>query len=410
MPLRVVTVPTNHVVADFQRLAIRHRCKKKVQFEVLFKFHYVVPEIEEREIWTGFNADDRYGNTREAVFEQARLRRQGLSTAERKKAFDQYRQEVYAESDRPDFLAHVAVRKGTGRSLRQAAPGILILDPGLRQYLSTFDHDQLSPRGKPIVREALAPYLADLPANSIAKGVRLQIGGRVDELFLTLLANPDINRFETKYTTASALCQRWGREIEANPATFVAELDGLPQQPRAPSGVSRTERIPTLHDGRRACRASGTQVHGPLDLRGRWRVVNRLLVRGRQGCSLDDFVREAARTYRINFPDCTVDQRDIREISVSDEDGGGLLGPGGTEAWRTGPPRRLASVQRVQHRWSGDRRSGRAASLFGRDAEQHRIAAVRPGRPRPSEPGPRSSSARTCRRSRRAPRKSSIGY
>ena len=125
VPLRVVTVPTNHVVTDFLRLAIRHRCKKKVQFEVLYKFLYVVPEIDEREIWTGFNADDHYGNTREAVFEQARLRGQGLTTAERKKAFDEYRQEVYAESDRTRVLAHVAVREGSSRSLRQAAPGSL---------------------------------------------------------------------------------------------------------------------------------------------------------------------------------------------------------------------------------------------------------------------------------------------
>jgi len=32
-----------------------------------------------------------------------------------------------------------------------------------------------------------------------------------------------------------------------------------------------------------------------------------------------EFVPEAARTYRANFPDCVVDQRDIREISASDE-------------------------------------------------------------------------------------------
>jgi DNA-cytosine methyltransferase len=34
---------------------------------------------------------------------------------------------------------------------------------------------------------------------------------------------------------------------------------------------------------------------------------------------VNEFVSEAARTYAINFPDCVVDQRDIREISASDE-------------------------------------------------------------------------------------------
>jgi hypothetical protein len=67
VPLLVVTVPTNNIASDFLRLAIQHRCEKKVQFEVLFKFLYVIPEIEEREIWTGFNADDHYGNTTELI-------------------------------------------------------------------------------------------------------------------------------------------------------------------------------------------------------------------------------------------------------------------------------------------------------------------------------------------------------
>lgn len=167
-----------------------------------------IPEIEEREIWTGFNADDHYGNTRAVLLEQARLSREGVSAAERKEVFDQYRRAVYEESD----------REGSSHTYRfagelAASHGKQLLDPyvdpAIREYFSRFDHDQLSPLSKPVVREALADHLAGLPANCIAKGVRLQIGGRVDELFRTLLANPAINRFETKYTTGSALCQRW---------------------------------------------------------------------------------------------------------------------------------------------------------------------------------------------------------
>ena len=89
------------------------------------------------------------------------------------------------------------------------------------------DHDDLSSLGKPIVREAFADQLNGLLDSAIAKGVRLQKGGRVDELFRTLLANPDINRFETSDTTISALCQRWGREVEANPAAFAAGIGGI---------------------------------------------------------------------------------------------------------------------------------------------------------------------------------------
>jgi DNA (cytosine-5)-methyltransferase 1 len=33
----------------------------------------------------------------------------------------------------------------------------------------------------------------------------------------------------------------------------------------------------------------------------------------------NEFVPEAARTYKTNFPDCVVDRRDIREIKATDE-------------------------------------------------------------------------------------------
>ena len=48
-PLKLVRVPALNLADDFKRLAILHKCRKKVQFEVLFKFLYVMPEIEERE-------------------------------------------------------------------------------------------------------------------------------------------------------------------------------------------------------------------------------------------------------------------------------------------------------------------------------------------------------------------------
>jgi DNA-cytosine methyltransferase len=328
VPLRVVTVPTNNLVPDFLRLAIRHRCKKKVQFEVLFKFLYVVPVFDEREIWFGFNADDHYGNTKEAKFEQARLRRQELSLAGRKKAFDRYRQEIYAESDRPDsshtwrFVSELAAAGGK----RLLDP---YLDPTIREYFSAFDHDQLSSPGKLVVREALAPQLADLPANSIAKGVKLQIGGGVDKLFRTLLANPDINRFETKYRTVAALCQRWGREVEASPGAFAAELDALPAPPRATIRISGIKgyRPYLTADVMKASETERFTVISTFAGGGGSSVGYRFA--GGKVLLASEFVPEAARTYQTNFPDCPVDQRDIREISGTDKTVVDFLGRAG---------------------------------------------------------------------------------
>ena len=70
--LKVVTVPTRNLAADVKRLAIQFGCCTKVLFEVLIPLLYIFREVEEHEVWTGFNADDSYGNTREAILEQSR--------------------------------------------------------------------------------------------------------------------------------------------------------------------------------------------------------------------------------------------------------------------------------------------------------------------------------------------------
>lgn len=323
-PLSVITVPTRNLVSDFKRLAIQHGCKTKVQFEVLFPLLYVFPEVQEHEVWTGFNADDHYGNTRQVILDHARLIRKGLCTEERKSLFDDYRQEIYRKFDDPTssdswwFARMLASLHG--KELLDP-----YVDPAVRSYFSAFDHDQLSPLGKPIVRQAFAEDLKGLPDSAIVKGVRLQIGGRVDELFRTLLANPDINRFETKYTAVSALCQRWGREVEANPEAFAAELDALPPQPRANVRWSQADGYQpySMADVRRLSGSRNFKVISTFAGGGGSSVGYKLT--GGSVLMANEFVPEAARTYQSNFPDCVVDQRDIREISASDEAVAALL-------------------------------------------------------------------------------------
>ena len=88
--LSVVTVPTNCLSDDFKRLAIGLGCRKKVHFEVSYPVQYLMRVIEEAEIWTGWNADDHLGNTREYVFHQARLKRDHVPSSARKADFDAY--------------------------------------------------------------------------------------------------------------------------------------------------------------------------------------------------------------------------------------------------------------------------------------------------------------------------------
>ncbi len=316
--LHVITVPTRNLNADFKRLAIQHGCKKKVQFEVAFPLMHVIPAIDEREIWSGFNADDHYGNTRETLLDQARLTRDGVGVAERKRLFDEHRRTVYEKFDQPGsgdtwwFCRGLAAR--CGKELLDP-----YLDPSIREHFSRFDHDSLGLLSKPIVRGAFAEQLRGLPDSSIAKGVRLQIGGRVDELFRTLLGDPDINRFDKKYTTVAALCQRWGQEVAADPAAFLAELDALRPQLCPSVRISRIEgyRPYMMADVARASTAERFTVISTFAGGGGSSTGYKLA--GGKVLLVNEFVPEAAETYRANFPDCIVDQRDIREISKSDE-------------------------------------------------------------------------------------------
>jgi DNA-cytosine methyltransferase len=317
-PLSVITVPMRGLASDFKRLAIQERCKTKVQFEVLHPLRYVIPLIEEREVLTGFNADDHYGNTRKPLLKRARLNREGVGAPERKRLFDEYRNEVYrkfSESGSGDtwWLARDFAAR-CGKALLDP-----YLDPAIREYFSRFDHDQLCPLEKPIVRVAFAHALEGLPNSAIAKGERLQIGSRVDVSFRTLLADPDVNRFETKYTAVSGLCQRWGKEVGENPEAFEAELNALPMAPKANVrfSVTGTYRPYMMADVMKASASRRFTVISTFAGGGGSSIGYRLA--GGRVLMANEFVPEAARTYKTNFPGCVVDRRDIREIKATDE-------------------------------------------------------------------------------------------
>jgi DNA-cytosine methyltransferase len=325
--LTVVTVPTRNLPNDFKRLAIGLGCRKKVHFEVSFPIEYVLGVIDESEIWTGWNADDHYGNNREYMFEQRRLKEQGLNAAARKEHFDAYRRATYQEFDRPgsNHTFWKASEMAERRGKRLCDP---YTSPGVRAYLSAFDHHRLSPLSKPLIREAFNDVFVPSLEKLVAKGERLQKGGRVDELFRTLLENPDINRFGRKYREVSPLCLKWATVVRANPDAFAKELAKLPPQSLA---ITRTSDHPYVSD-----RVAGLPYvpYRMVDVataaaQGKFTVISAFAGGGGSctGYALAggkllravEFVEEAARTYRANFPDAVVDQRDIREISASDE-------------------------------------------------------------------------------------------
>jgi DNA-cytosine methyltransferase len=314
--LTVVDVPTDDGSHDFVRLAVEHRCRKKTQFENTFPLLYVLPRIDEVEVWTGWNAGIYYGNSRRYVLEQKRLAREGASLTERKEAFDAYRRERFEQalanpdSDITWWYAHRLVARCGKRLLDP------YLDEAIREYFLRFDHDALSPLGKPLVRQALAGELQGLPKGSLTSGVRLQTGGGVDTLFETLLQNDAINRFEPKYAKVAALCQRWAKEVEARPEHFLTELKALPPPPVAITMCSDAARYRpyTMDDVHRS--SAARKFTAVSTFAGGGGSCIGLHLAGGHVVLASEFVPEAARTYRTNFPDTVVDTRDIREVTA----------------------------------------------------------------------------------------------
>jgi DNA-cytosine methyltransferase len=316
--LTIITVPTADAARDFMRLAVEHRCRKKTQFENMFPLLYVLPRIAEAEVWTGFNADRHYGNNKNYVLLQKRMAREGVSSAERKEAFDAYRREGFEHAltnpDSGDTWCY-AHRLATDYGKRLLDPYI---DDPVREYFLRFDHEALRELGKPLVRQALAGELRDLPKKgSLTIGVQLQTGGGVDTLFETLLHNPTINRFDDKnYTDVKSLCERWGREVERRPKQFQAELKALPSRSAPVVATSDAARYQpyVMDDVRQASAARRFTVVSTFAGGGGSSVGYRLA--GGRVVLTSEFVREAARTYAANFPDTMIDGRDIREITA----------------------------------------------------------------------------------------------
>lgn len=145
------------------------------------------------------------------------------------------------------------------------------------------------------------------------------------DVFRPLLSGPDVNRSGTKYTEAVACCQRSDGKTAKTNAPVRADFAAL--SPLAGANVGFLQeggyRPYAMADVMRASAARKFTAISTFGGGGGSSTGYRLA--GGRVLLVNEFVPEAARTYAINFPDCVVDQRDIRKISTSDEAVAALL-------------------------------------------------------------------------------------
>lgn len=312
-PLTLVTISPESLREDFLTLAVNYRCKTKVQFEVTYPLLHIIPRIVEREIWTGWNADDHFGNEWK---ERVTFKGRGVSAEDGQSAFVEWRRrrfEVELQDPNSSLTWWWLKRLAEDNAKSVLDP---YLAPSVRAFFEQFEYDDLVSLKKPVVRRELESELKGL-THKVTTGVQLQKGGGVDALFETLLADPEINPFGC--STVSGMCRRWGKERNANAQAFSPRIVCAKSQ-QVSTAITLLE--PIYHP------YSIEDVHCAAPT-GRFNVVSLFAGGGASsiGYSLaggrvlraNELVPEAARTYRRNFPRTQVDQRDLRAILAPKE-------------------------------------------------------------------------------------------
>ena len=380
-PLNIITIPAEPAADDFIRLIVQHGCKTKVQAEVTYGCLYLFAAIQERYVMMCMNADRYYGNSRQVMLAQSRSKRTGENPDNRKKQFDSWRQQRLAR------VRDLGSGDTWGFAVRAAAElNKILIDPYLDQdvedLLLRYDHDQLSPASKPLIREAFASEIRSLDPKALAVGIRMQIGARVDERFKALLDNSRINRFHRKCRTTLHLCQTFAQAVEARTDAFEQEAASLPPAPH-PHVRQAVEsftpyRMADVHksSGERLFSVVSTFAGG-----GGSSIGYRLA--GGSVLAASEFVPEAARTYARNFPDVQMDTSNIRDLLSGDSLesflGRADLQPGDIDIMDGSPPCAEFSVagagigdQDVPRKYSDVWQSGLAGLPFAFRTALHR--------------------------------------
>lgn len=326
-PLSIISVPTSDLPKDFMRLAVNHACRRKVQFECSFPLMYAFPAIKETEVYSGFNADDYYGNTRETIFEHDRLKKAGHNIESRRAWFDAFRLDQLNRvrdldsGDTWGFAQRLALHSGK----RLYDP---YLDGRIESFFMRFSHDELVSPDKPIIRASLANKVPGLQG-MITRCLKLQRSIGASDLFKSVLSDPTINCFERPYRSVSPLCQRWGKEVAENKTRFETDVAALDTMRPAKVRNSRLKLYSrkTMDQVHAASSAELFTVASMFAGGGGSSLGYRLA--GGKVLFANEFVPEAAAAYRANFPETVVDQRDIRTILADAAAPNHLLSPTG---------------------------------------------------------------------------------
>ena len=165
---KVVEVPTDYETfeSSFLDLANVYNCKKKTHFECCYPFLFVYPQIENKEVLSGWAADGYYGVSKRAH----------LHFKSPKSKFDEFRTSYFKDENRAGYNWHKKIADANKKKF---------ITPYLTQevsdYFFTMDWFELNePFQKHHVVEAFPEFKQ---VGGVKKHINLQLGSGIDILF-----------------------------------------------------------------------------------------------------------------------------------------------------------------------------------------------------------------------------------
>ena len=204
---KVVEIPTDYETFEdsFGSLVYYYGCKKKTHFECCYPFLFVYPQIEQREVLSGWAADGYYGVSKRAH----------LHFKSPKSKFDEFRDSYFKDENRAGYNWHNNIAVEYEKKF--ITP---YLNSEVSDYFYAMDWFELNqPYQKHHVVEAFPEFKQ---IGGVKKHINLQLGSCIDKLFEQHLLTSNKLNYNNRIRVMD-ICRDWS---ERSRTTIEDYLDG----------------------------------------------------------------------------------------------------------------------------------------------------------------------------------------
>ena len=171
-----IVIDTSNLVDDFYKLS-KLGAKTKTNFETIYPFIHLIPQVEEQTVLTGWAADGYYGVSKKAI----------INYKHTKELFDKFRDDYFLPEKQASYSFLKKVTDMNNKDL--IAP---YLHDKVKEYFYSMDWYELNkPTQKQHVRTAFAKEFDKI--GKVKKHLNLQLESGINVLFESLLNNKKIN-------------------------------------------------------------------------------------------------------------------------------------------------------------------------------------------------------------------------